>query len=136
MLILPRPKSKNAEWEDPPADGAQFDYKAIPETFYLDVESSGVMEPDLIVQQGIKVLQQKLAAVVQELTGETDGGGGDDTTNYGPSTPGFSTGAHDTLMDGGYTTPYGAAAAAGQSSVWGGGATPYGATPYGQSAGW
>ena len=135
MLICYRPKSRNAEWEDPPVDGAPFDYKAVPETFYLDVESSGVMEPDLIVQQGIKVLQQKLAAVVQELTGETDGAG-DEGTNYNPSTPGFNAGGHDTMMDGGYTTPYGGAAAAGQSSVWGGGTTPYGATPYGQSAGW
>jgi DNA-directed RNA polymerase II subunit RPB3 len=111
--------------------------------FYFDVESAGVMEPDLIVQQGIKVLQQKLASVVQELTGENDEV--DQSTNYDPSTPGVGS-QGDVLMDGGYTTPYGVGAGmggvggsgggSGGASAWGGGTTPYGATPYGGASGW
>lgn len=95
------------------------------------------MDPDVIVQQGIKALQQKLAGVVRDLTGEAEGAEDDGTnTNYGPSTPGISGGAGDVMMDGGYTTPFGAPS--GGQSAWGGAGgatTPYGATPYG-SGGW
>ena len=95
------------------------------------------MEPDVIVQQGIKALQQKLAGVVRDLTGENEAAEDDGTnTNYGPSTPSISAGAGDVMMDGGYTTPFGGPGG-GQSS-WGGAgaATPYGATPYGSGGGW
>ena len=124
-----RPKSKNAEWEDPPVEGAPFDYHAKPETFYFDVESVGNLEPDIVVQQGIKVLQQKLAAVIQELTGDESGRGAD---GYEPKSPTTGTGGPDYGMDHGFTTPFGGG---GGASAWGGAATPYGATPYGQS-GW
>jgi DNA-directed RNA polymerase II subunit RPB3 len=100
------------------------------------VESIGNLEPDAIIQQGIKVLQQKLATVIQDLTesdAQTNGinGGGYDA----PRSP-------DVGMNGqpwqeqGYTTPYGNG---GNASAWGAGAaTPYGATPYGQNGtnGW
>lgn len=127
-----RIKSKYAEWEEPQQEGEPFDYDAVPERFYFEVESIGNLEPDAIIQQGIKVLQQKLAAVIQDLTeGENsngmNGGGGFD----GPRSP-----EAQGWQDQGYTTPYGNA---GQASTWGGGAaTPYGATPYGQSGanGW
>ncbi|KAM3075238.1 RNA polymerase II subunit 3 [Clarireedia jacksonii] len=124
------PKSKYADWEEPPQEGAPFDYDAVPKNFYFEVESIGNLEPDAIIQQGIKVLQQKLAAVIQDLTegdGRANGGGYD-----APQSP-------DTGMNGGgwqdpgYATPYGNTA-----SAWGGGAgaaTPYGATPYGQNHG-
>lgn len=102
----------------------------MPERFYFEVESVGNLEPDAIIQQGIKVLQQKLASIIQTITddkdGETNGLNGDDYGN-GPHSP-------DTGMNGsswqeqGYTTPYG------NQSAWGAGAaTPFGATPYGQS---
>jgi DNA-directed RNA polymerase II subunit RPB3 len=126
-----RPKSKYAEWEEPPQEGEPFDYDAVPERFYFEVESIGNLEPDAIIQQGIKVMQQKLAAVIQDLT-ESDG-----------LTNGIGTGAYDaprspdvgmngtSWQDPGYTTPYGT----GNASAWGGAgaATPYGATPYGQN---
>ncbi|KZF20019.1 insert subdomain of RNA polymerase alpha subunit [Xylona heveae TC161] len=146
------PKSKNAEWEDPPAEGEPFDYDAVPSRFYFEVESVGSLEPDAIIQQGVKVLQQKLAAVIQELTGGDAGPDGgavvDGLDGFGagpaggPRSPGGALGGGP--MDYGYTTPYaggGAAAAAGAGSVWGGagmgGATPFGATPYGGGAnGW
>ncbi|KAI9820593.1 MAG: 45 kDa subunit of RNA polymerase II [Pycnora praestabilis] len=134
------PKSKNAEWEDPPQEGEPFDYDAIPKTFYLEVESVGNLEPDSIIQQGIKVLQQKLAAVIQELAG---GGGADPNGDGGYGAGGMRSpdggmgngvggGEGGYGMEGGYTTPFGNG---GAGSAWGGGTTPYGATPYGQN-GW
>ena len=83
-----------------------------------------------MVQQGIKVLQQKLAAVLQELTG------GDDSDRNGEmnGTEGFGDGPRspDAIGDQGFTTPF---VNGGATSAWGGGATPYGATPYGHG-GW
>ena len=93
----------------------------------------------MIVRQGIVALQQKLAAVIQELTGAEDGARGDD---YEPRSPAMNgTGANDIGMNNGYTTPYDGQ---GNSSIWGGGGgggglgsqTPYMATPYGQSTQW
>jgi DNA-directed RNA polymerase II subunit RPB3 len=141
-LPLPRPKSKNAEWEDPPADGAPFNYDAQPTSFFFEVESIGNLEPDAVIQQGIKAMQQKLAAVIQELAGDPDraaaGGGavfGEANAfgeEYEPRSPDV-TGNGDYSMGGteGYTSAFGAADGAG--SAWGGagGATPYGSTPYG-----
>ena len=103
----------------------------------------------MVVQQGIRVLQQKLAAVIQELVGSTDdqqyqtqrhqqlsnGGGTTGADGYDAYDPpaartpdgvGYGYGS-----GGGYTTPYGAAGG-GSGSIWGGGQTPYGAMPYGQ----
>lgn len=119
--------SKNAGIDGVPQDGEPFDFDAVPHRFFFDIETVGGLEPDQIMQQGIKVLQQKLAAVIQELTGsdETNGvdgfGGGQSPQMNGA--PGYGG------PDPGYTTPYG------NASVWGGAgnATPYGATPYGGS---
>ncbi|MCJ1400285.1 45 kDa subunit of RNA polymerase II [Xylographa trunciseda] len=129
------PKSKNAEWEEPPLEGAPFNYDAQPSEFYFDVESIGNLEPDAVIQQGIKVMQQKLAAVIQELTGD-EGRGGE--VEYEPRSPGAMNGGaagdYGGGIEGGYTTPYGNG---GNASAWGGGGqTPYGATPYGQNNGW
>ena len=128
-----RPKSKNADWEEPALEGAPFDYTAAPSTFYFDVESVGNLEPDTVVQQGIKVLQQKLAAVIQELAGDESRGAGigDEYEPRSPANGGNGSGFD--VLDQGYTTPYGAN---GGQSAWGGGTTPYGATPYGQGSGW
>ena len=81
--------------------------------------------------QGIKVLQQKLAGVIQELMG------GDETRNGAVNGDGFTGGRspeqmamQDGYADQGYTTPY---LNGGAQSTWGGAATPYGQTPgYGQ----
>ena len=131
-----RPKSKYAEWEEPPQEGEPFDFDAAPERFYFEVESAGNLEPDAIIQQGIKVLQQKLAAVIRDLTdgeAQTNGinGGGFDA----PRSPDMN--MNGQWQDPGYTTPYGNG---GQANTWNnaGAATPYGATPYGQNGanGW
>lgn len=134
-LIKSRPKTKNADWEEGPLEGAPFNYDAAPDTFYFMVESVGNLDPDAIIQNGIKAMQQKLAAVIQELTG--DDARGDD---YEPRSPGADAGMAGGVagvfgLENGYTTPY---ANGGNTSTWGAGqATPYGATPYGQStSGW
>lgn len=87
------------------------------------------MPPDQIVSNGVKVLQEKLAMVIRELTGE-------DTTNAGAEgalSPTMDTGYGG---DGGYVTPgYGAGAGGGYGAGQGG-TTPYGATPYGSGPQW
>ena len=128
-----RPISKNKDWEEEPQDGEPFDYNAVPNQFYINIESIGNLEPDAVVQQAIKVLQQKLAAVLQELVGG-DNAGEDGADGFGgpDGVDGMQTGAYEPE---GYTTPY---VNPGATSAWGGGgATAYGgaATPYGV-AGW
>lgn len=133
------PIGPNGQWEEPAAEGDPFDYNAVPTTFYFDIETVGGLEPDAVMQQGIKVLQQKLASVLQELSGADDRG----PDGYGgprsPPADGYG-GASRYGGAPGYETQYGGRE--GQGSVWGGagvagGTTPYGATPYGQSTnGW
>lgn len=96
----------------------------MPNRFYYNVESAGNLPPDAIVGEGIKVLQQKLAGLIHELT-EGEGGEVANGDYGGPRSPEYNTGA-----DGfGFTTPYGNG---GNQSMWGaGGTTPYGTTPYG-----
>jgi len=127
------PKSKYADWEEPAQEGEPFDYDAVPGRFYFELESAGNLEPDAVVQEGIKVLQQKLAGIIAGLS---DGGGMDTGMNgedsFAPRSPEFG-GGNVRWGDAGYTTPYGNG---GGVSAWGGqgAATPYGATPYGAPA--
>jgi DNA-directed RNA polymerase II subunit RPB3 len=138
------PKGKNADWEDKAQEGEPFDFDAEPSVFYFNVETVGGLEPDTIVQQGIKVLQQKLAAVIQELSGVGEGagvGGGMEIDGFGARSPDGMPNGGDFGMDQGFTTPYGGGNVtngwAGGTTPYGGGQTPFGATPYGQgSAGW
>lgn len=106
------------------------------------MESAGNIEPDVIIQQGIKVLQQKLATLIRELSDESGGGGAGDEFG-GPGRDGLRSPRDVNMGDGaagawgpadGFTTPYG-----GGQSAWGGAVgaqSPYGATPYGNSGGW
>jgi DNA-directed RNA polymerase II subunit RPB3 len=131
---------RNANWEseDTAADAA-FDPDATPGAFFFDVEGVGTLDPDQIVQEGIKVLQNKLALVIQGL-----GGGADNENNTngdanaiagaaaaaaGRATPGF---AQDPGAYGGDQTSYGGYAGGSNTAYGGGGggATSYG-TPYG-----
>lgn len=129
------PISDNANFEgDPPQEGEPFNYDAQPNQFYFNLETVGGLEPDTIMLQGVKVLQQKLAEVIGELTGgggDRGMGGMDGVTYGGPRSPDMNGGAGTAYggMDQGYTTPY--AGAGGSTSVWGGAATPFGAQPYG-----
>lgn len=121
-----------------------------PERFYFDVESVGGLEPDQVVQQGIKVLQTKLAGVVDELQGENTGAdtamrspdgalGGGGTAYGGGGTAygaGTSYGGGGTAYGAGGGTSYGAGGgtsygAGGAGTSYGGGTVPYGGTSYG-----
>lgn len=123
------PISDNKDWATGPDEGpdAAFNPDAVPSTFFFDVEGIGNLEPDQIVQQGIRVLQNKLAEIIQGLggagMGDMNGDGGQSPDAYEPAP-----------ADAGYTTAYQPNGTGGQTSAWGGmgGATPYGATPYGQ----
>lgn len=149
----------NMEWEEEPPEGEDgkpaYDMNAEAGTFFFDVETVGGLSPDAVVLEGVRVLQQKLAAVIQELaTGSganqnadgvrQDGNGnrsqyaqadgrGFETAPYGGTPgPGNMTvnGAGGATNYGGRTTQY---QQDGQGSVYGGaagGMTPYGATPY------
>ncbi|KAF2479064.1 DNA-directed RNA polymerase [Neohortaea acidophila] len=131
------PETKNAKWEDPPAEGAPFRYDDEPEQFYITLEGTGVLPPDAILHSGIRTLQAKLAGVIQELGkagGQQDGldGGAspmDGMVNGGGTAYGATSaygGQSSYGQDPGYQTP-----AYGQGSVYGGGAvTPYGSRPY------
>ncbi|KAF2190787.1 insert subdomain of RNA polymerase alpha subunit [Zopfia rhizophila CBS 207.26] len=118
----------NANIDGAPQEGEAFDYDAVPTRFFFDVETVGGLEPDQIVTQGIKQLQQKLAGVIHELQGNDGMNGADD---FGGAQSPQMNGAGYGGQDAGYTTPYG------NASVWGGGGgtTPYGATPYGGPGG-
>ncbi|EAS34080.3 RNA polymerase II subunit 3 [Coccidioides immitis RS] len=135
------PISANAEWENPVPPDMPFDYDATPSTFYLDVESVGSLEPDAIVQQGISVLQRKLAEIISALTGTGEPNERGDGMNGVDIDGARSPDAYEPPegIDGGFSTyaPNGVGAGAGGQSVWGGagGTTPYGATPYGQGYG-
>lgn len=131
-----RPKSKNADWEEPLPENAPFDYDAVPEKFYFDIESSGSLPPQEILEQGLKYLQDKLATVLAAIQ-EEDGDDADMGRRREPR-PGNQT---DYEMDGagpGYTTPFingGQTPFGGQTPGYGGGQTPFGGqTPYG--GGW
>jgi DNA-directed RNA polymerase II subunit RPB3 len=93
----------------------------------MDVESIGNLEPDTIIQQGIFVLQKKLALTVSELTGEGENG------HAGGPEDAEMMGAGDADA---YEPPEGIDGNMGGygGASWGASAqTPYGATPYGQS---
>jgi len=119
------PESANAKYESPPDEGAPFDYDAVPNRFYMNIETVGGLEPDVCFQQGIKVLQQKLAGVIEALAGGDQGANGA-VDDYAPRSPGRE-------EPGGYTTPFNGGAA----SQWGG-QTAYGGsnTPYDRGAAW
>lgn len=139
---------RNADWEaevaptsgingDMPVGAggeAGFDPDVKPSTFFFDVEGVGTLEPDQIIQQGITVLQEKLAEIIRGL----GGAGAEDGMNGDAGSP---DGYEPAPVDAGGYTAYGAGGmgAAGGASSWGGGlggATPYGATPYGQNGGY
>lgn len=133
------PLSENAKYEEPKQEGEPFDYDAVPSRFYLRVESSGVLAPDVIVQEGVKIIQQKLAGLIHALNEGDDGvGGGANGAYNGPQSPEYNGEDGGWQDQGGYTTPY--SNGAGNQSSWGGagGTTPYGTTPYGNpgQGGW
>lgn len=61
------PKSKNADLEPEPREGEAFDYKAKPDKFYFTVETTGALEPGVIVVRALDELLKKLGAIRVEL---------------------------------------------------------------------
>lgn len=106
---------KNGPMEAPPQEGEPFDYDAEPRTFYFNLESTGAMPPDTILHHGIKVLQQKLAGVIQEL--------GDASDPSQPSALDLHGGQSPDMMNGGGMSAYGGQSAYGNGnrSAYGGG---------------
>lgn len=102
------------------------------------------MEPDQIVQGGIRALQQKIGALLKGLDPRKYGG--EEPAEFdGPRSPDMNMdGGTTPWQDGGYTTPYGGNMTAygggntsygGNNTAYGGGAAGYGSTtPYGQSS--
>ncbi|KAH8590225.1 RNA polymerase II subunit 3 [Bisporella sp. PMI_857] len=117
------PKSSNTQFEEPPAEGEPFNPDAEPDKFYFDVESVGNIEPDALIQQGIRVLQSKLAMIFKGLGDEKEQAEADGQ-DYHPEGPG----RHDWAATGSYTPGYEANYG---NNI--GGATPYLGTPYGQN---
>ncbi|EPY52003.1 RNA polymerase II subunit 3 [Schizosaccharomyces cryophilus OY26] len=64
------PKSKNADWEEPPREGEAINYQEEPRRFYMEVEGVGSIPPNEIMVQGLRVLQEKLAVLVRDLDEE------------------------------------------------------------------
>lgn len=113
--------TKNGPMEDPPQEGEVFDYDAEPRTFYFNLESTGSVPPDQILHQGIKVLQQKLAGVIQELSDNGEQGQANGYDANGGQSP--------DMMNPGGLSAYGGQSAYGNRSAYGGGGDPGYTTP-------
>lgn len=61
------PKLENCEWEEAPDPGMPFDHTAVPQNYYLDVETVGVLPADEVFLKAIEVMQMKLAGISVEL---------------------------------------------------------------------
>lgn len=139
QLTFYRPKSKYAEWEDPPQEGEPFDYDAVPNRFYFEVEAAGNMEPDQIIQDGIRILQQKIGGLLKGLDPRKYGG--EEEPDFdGPRSPDMNMdGATTPWQDAGYQTAYGGGGGgyAGSQTSYEGSQTSYGQgsqTSYGQGS--
>ncbi|KAF2277610.1 insert subdomain of RNA polymerase alpha subunit [Westerdykella ornata] len=108
----------------PPQEGEPFDYDAVPTRFFFDVETVGGMPPDEIVTKGISTLQEKLAAVIQELKGGDAGDNLDFGGAQSPTMNGMGYGGQDA----GYTTPYGGGGPS--ATAYGGATSAYGGNPW------
>ncbi|TID24348.1 V-type proton ATPase subunit B [Venturia nashicola] len=120
------PEGVNHKEESKADESALFDFDEKPKKFYMRVETVGGLEPEVIVEEGINVLQKKLATVIGALDGSDANGNMD--ADYMPRSPGRDD------VGAGYTTPFGGGAA----SQWGG-QTAYGGanTPgYGRDNAW
>ena len=119
------PLSSNAAFEQPPDPSAPFDYEAVPQTFYYNVEGVGSVPVKDVVEQGLDILINGLASIVLAVNRET---GADEDVMEGdgivdPQMDGGMNGYHD---QGGYgQDPY----AQGGGGGWGGNQGGWGASP-------
>lgn len=61
------PLSKNAIEEPEVREGEAFDFTAKPKRFYIEVETTGVMNAYEVVMSGLKILETRTAQIIQEL---------------------------------------------------------------------
>ena len=133
------PKSKYAQWEDPAAEGERFDWEKVPERFFFELESVGNMEPDAVVQEGIKVLQQKLAGIIAGLGSDTGGLGVEGiggTSDFAPRSPGTFGAGGDAFGAGGDAFGAGDGGFGGGGDAFGGGGDAFGAPAPGGDNSW
>lgn len=117
------PKSKNCEFEEAPNKDAPFDYKAVPNKFYINVETVGSLTPEEVVTRGITVLQKKIAGIVAEL--DKDSTNRDDAgTAYSQRAPATQWGNNSQYGPSQYETQYGGQT--GFQSGYGGNQSGYG----------
>ena len=107
----------------------------------MNLETVGGIDAETCFQQGIKVLQQKIAAVMHELSPSGQANvAGDEIVPRSPDAPagmgqgGYTSYGGGASAWGGGTTPFGG----GATTPYGGNTTQYGGatTPYGQPSGW
>lgn len=123
------PLSKNAEREPAPQEGERFDYDAVPNRFYFDVETAGNLPPDAIVQEGIKTLQEKLAGIILAIEkgdAAAKGLGGGDDYDMGGAGGGGGGGGDDWAGYTVYGGGHGNVTSYGNDGPYGGGSTSYG----------
>lgn len=123
---------QNVDWEEEPEQDENgkpvYDMNAEAEQFFFKVETVGGLSPDAVVLEGIRVLQQKLALVIQELAKGSGGGGGNQGGNAGANGVNGNRSAYAQADGRGFDTVNGyAQSPAGNMTVNGaGGATNYG----------
>ena len=77
---------RNANWEDQDQQAdASIDPDAKPSAFFFDIESVGILEPDEIVEGGVRALQMKLSDIIAALKPQSDANAmnGDGMDGYG-----------------------------------------------------
>jgi DNA-directed RNA polymerase II subunit RPB3 len=121
------PLSQNAAFEAESDPSQPFDYNAVPERFYFDVESVGSIPVRSVVEQGLDLLVENLAGLILAVQDET-GRDEDDEEEMNGSGPGGVDGIIEPdLGGGGMMMPPGGGGYDAYGG--GGGGAGYGATP-------
>ncbi|GMM31763.1 DNA-directed RNA polymerase II core subunit [Martiniozyma asiatica (nom. inval.)] len=109
------PVSSNAEWEEKPVPGEKFDYNAKPENFYINLETTGVLKPDEVIDKACRCLQEKIASIMVELKNMEE----PETSGAGSGSAGGNT-VSATTTSGGYgATQYGGETSYGATTQYG-----------------
>lgn len=94
---------RNANWEDVEEQAdASVNPDAKPSAFFFDLETVGTLEPDEIVEGGIRALQRKLAEIMAALNPQSTLANGDDDVDYEPRADYGGDAYGNNYMSGGY----------------------------------
>ncbi|KAI0745370.1 DNA-directed RNA polymerase [Earliella scabrosa] len=137
------PLSKNAEEEEPPRDDLEFDFRAKPNKYYMEVETDGSLGAQEVVQKGLQELQTKLANLILGLKPEPPE---NDAFQSGAGALGGQANGHEPPAAGGWGAPAGTSSwsppRAGSGNAWsparptGGGTTGAGGWGSPVTGGW